>query len=679
MSHRLALETSPYLRQHAGNPVDWYPWGPQALALARESGRPILLSIGYSACHWCHVMAHDCFEDEDTAALMNRHFVNIKVDREERPDLDHIYQAAHQLIVRRGGGWPLTMFLTPEGEPFFGGTYFPKQPRWNLPGFDQVLQGVADAWHHQQPQLKAQGRQVVNYLLASQAPPPAGEPPSVEDRGQAAAQGLMDSFDAEHGGFGHAPKFPHVPGLTLLLRQPGQAEVQAALLSLRRMAEGGLYDQLGGGFFRYSTDAEWLIPHFEKMLYDNGLLLRLYAEAGQLTDEPLWREVCGGTADWLLREMPAAGGGWCSSIDADAEGEEGRFYVWQRDEVLALLGAPGADAAVFAARYGLDEPPNFEGHAWHLHVAQTLPDVAAGTGADSAGLPGRLRQCRQRLLQAREARVRPARDDKVLTSWNALAIEGLAFAARVFAEPRWAAAARDALAFLRETLWRDGRLMATVKDGHAHLNAYLDDHAFLLGATLEVVQLGPLRHEEVAFARALAEALLARFEDRHEGGFFFTSHDHESLVLRPQAGHDGAIPSGNGVAALQLQRLGHLLGEPRYLAAAAGTIRRFAVDAGQSPQAFCSLALAMGEAAEPPPLVVLTGPPQELAAWAAALARRHAPGLCCVQLPADTTGLPEVLVKPAAQRAQAWICRGPQCLPPVDTLEALLRVLAEPR
>jgi hypothetical protein len=692
MPNRLTHETSPYLQQHADNPVDWYPWGDEAMAVARSSGRPILLSVGYSACHWCHEMAHDCFEDADTAALMNRHFVNIKVDREERPDIDQIYQAAHQLITRRSGGWPLTMFLTPEGKPFFGGTYFPKRSRYNRPGFDDMLSRVAEVWAAQRVQIMAQGDELVRALADALAVRHAddGSQAGAGDRTDAlqmaaarAATGLRDAlmpaFDQIDGGFGGAPKFPQPAILDALLRHAvaahDNATRDAVLLTLRRMAEGGLYDHLGGGFCRYSTDARWMIPHFEKMLYDNGPLLRLVAAAWQLTHEPLWRQVCEDTAAWMMREMQGGEGGYFSSIDADSEGEEGRFYVWQRDEVVQQLGAAEFDA--FAARYGLDAPPNFEGHAWHLHVARPLADVAAQLGRDEAECAALIADARARVFALRQVRERPGRDDKVLTSWNGLAIDGMAFAARVFAEPHWAASARRAADFVRAALWRNGRLLATSKDGRSHLNAYLDDHAFMLGAMLELMQCDVLRIEDLRFARALADLLLEQFEDPLDGGFFFTSHDHEALVVRPKPGHDGATASGNGTAALHLQRLGQLIGELRYVRAAQRAMTLFASEVRRTPHGFPTFVTAMTEALAPQTLVMLSGPSPALAPWRAALAGRYLPGVMVLQLPTDTGGLPDALAKPANARPQAWVCRGPQCLPPIAGIDLLLAALSQ--
>ena len=691
MPNRLAAETSPYLRQHAGNPVDWLPWGAEALALAHRMDRPILLSIGYSACHWCHVMAHECFEDGETAALMNQHFVNIKVDREERPDIDQIYQTAHQLLTRRPGGWPLTMFLTPEGKPFFGGTYFPKRSRFNLPGFDDLLQSVAAAWGRQRASLMTQGDTLVQHLAETLPAAHSGDGTTAGGgdpcdalalSASLAATGLRDasmqSFDTVNGGFGGAPKFPQPPRLDALLRHAlasGDAAARdAVLLTLRKMAEGGLYDHLGGGFYRYSTDAEWTIPHFEKMLYDNGPLLRLYAQGWQLSGDTLFRQVCEGTAAWLMREMQSSEGGYYSSLDADSEGVEGRFYVWQHDEVAQHLGAD--EFAAFAARYGLDAAPNFEGHAWHLRAAVPLADVAERLGRTPAECGALISGARARLFALRNARTRPGCDDKVLTAWNALAIDGMAFAARVFGEPRWAGSARRALDFVGATLWRDGRLLATHRAGRSHLNAYLDDHAFLLGAVLEVMQADVLRAADLRFACALADVMLEQFEDARDGGFFFTSHDHEALILRPKSGYDGAVASGNGVAALQLQRLGHLIGEPRYLAAARRTMELFAAETDRAPQGFATLVTAMAEYHLPPTLVILTGPSAATATWRAEIAKPYLPAVISLQLADDTAGLPAMLARTGGTHPQAWVCSGTVCLPPITDLESLLNTLS---
>ncbi|MCC6297086.1 MAG: thioredoxin domain-containing protein [Pseudomonadales bacterium] len=698
MPNRLAHETSPYLQQHAGNPVDWYAWGEEALQAARAQDKPILLSVGYSACHWCHVMAHESFEDTAVAALMNKHFINIKVDREERPDLDQIYQLAHQMISQRSGGWPLTMFLTPQQKPFFGGTYFPKTPRYGLPGFADLLQRVAQFYHAEREQITRQGEAVVAGFERMQAASPAQHAQFSADPIDLALTNLAASFDARYGGFGAAPKFPHPTDLDLCLRrhvstsvhrgavevEPGAAvqsgdPLNMAIYTLGRMAVGGIYDQLGGGFCRYSVDAHWLIPHFEKMLYDNGPLLARYSDAWALTRDPLFAEIVEETADWTMREMQSPEGGYYSSLDADSEHEEGKFYVWTPQQVRALLSE--AEYAVCAPFYGLDREANFEGGQWHLHLARGLDDIAAATGQPMATCSGLLASARVKLLAARERRVRPGRDEKILTSWNALMIEGMARAARALGRPQWLASARAALDFIRSTLWRakDGRgrahLLATAKDGRAHLNAYLDDYAFLLSALVELMQ-AEFYSSDLEFAQDLAEALLEQFYDSGAGGFYFTSHDHEKLIHRPKPGYDGATPSGNGVAALALQRLGHITGESRYLEAAERALQLFYPSLTRHPNGCASLLMALEEAIEPPRVVVLRGPQDQVRQWRRRLDQTYLPTTLILAVAPDATGLPPVLAKPPVPEAvNAWVCQGVTCLPPVETLEALLDIL----
>ncbi len=678
MPNRLASQTSPYLQQHADNPVDWHPWGEEALALARHEDKPILLSVGYSACHWCHVMAHESFEDPDVAAQMNRHFVNIKVDREERPDLDQIYQTAHAMLTQRSGGWPLTMFLMPDGTPFFGGTYFPKQARYGMPGFLDLLPRVAEVYHEKRDEI---GRQNTALLEALARTVPAPSPGHELRRApiDAAVRELARVFDEIDGGIGQAPKFPHPFELAFCLRrhalEGSETALAVARLTLTRMAEGGIYDQLGGGFCRYSVDRHWSIPHFEKMLYDNAALLALYSDAWLVTGQPLYREVVDETAQWIMREMQSPEGGYYSSLDADSEHEEGKFYVWTRDEVRALLSAE--EYAVISPHYGLDGPPNFEGHSWHLRVSKPLDDVARELGRSAEECAARLAAGRAKLLTARNRRVRPGRDEKVLTSWNALTVRGMARAARVFGEPSWLASARRALEFICRTLWRDGRLMATYKDGRAHLNAYLDDYAFLLDALLELLQ-GEFRTEDLTLARELAEVLLAQFEDREVGGFFFVSHDHETLIHRPKQGHDGATPSGNGIAAHALQRLGHLTGDARYLDAARHTLELFYPVLERQPSACVSLATALEECLVPPRVVILRGAPEPIVGWQHALGRAFRPASLILGIRPDTGPLPPALDKSAsATSVSAWVCRGVSCLPMIDDRGELERVLAE--
>ncbi len=695
MPNRLAQETSPYLQQHAGNPVDWYAWGEEALQAARAQDKPILLSVGYSACHWCHVMAHESFEDAEVAAVMNKHFVNIKVDREERPDLDQIYQLAHQMMSQRAGGWPLTMFLTPAQAPFFGGTYFPKTPRYGLPGFPDLLLRVAQFYHSDRVEITRQGEAIRSGFERLQPAGPAHHSELSAAPIDLALEKLAASYDARYGGFGAAPKFPHPTDLELCLRHHAASGVEKdaggehtaqdadplrmAIFTLGRMAAGGIHDQLGGGFCRYSVDAYWLIPHFEKMLYDNGPLLARYSDAWALTRDPLFADVVDETAAWTMREMQSAAGGYYSSLDADSEHEEGKFYVWTPEQVRALLSDD--EYVVCAPFYALTDAANFEGEYWHLHVARGLDEIANSLGKPAPECGALLAQARAKLFAAREQRIRPGRDEKILTSWNALMIAGMARAARVFGRPEWLASARAALEFIRRTLWREvegsarARLLATSKDGRAHLNAYLDDYAFLLAALIELMQTD-FQSRDLEFAEDLAEALLQQFCDPELGGFFFTSHDHEQLIHRPKPGYDSATPSGNGVAALALQRLGHITGESRYLDAALRTLQLFYPALAQHPNGYSSLLMALEEAIEPPRVVVLRGPPALLRQWQDVLDQRYLPATLILAVPEGPAGLSPLLAKPALPGAvNAWVCQGVRCLPPVDKLEMLLDLL----
>jgi hypothetical protein len=677
----LAQETSPYLLQHAGNPVDWHPWGPEALDLARRTGKPILLSVGYSACHWCHVMAHESFEDEDTAALMNDLFVNIKVDREERPDIDKIYQTAQFLLTRRHGGWPLTMFLSHDDHaPFFGGTYFPPDSRYGLPGFKDLLQHVARVYRERQSDIRDQNASLKDALSNMQAAQNQAGPLDAGPLEVARAQ-IAQSFDGRLGGFSGAPKFPHPTTIECLMRHhaahPEDTEaLHMATFTLRQMALGGIYDQLGGGFARYSVDDQWTIPHFEKMLYDNGPLLALYAQAHQITGDPLFARVARETADWAMREMQAPDGGYYSSLDADSEGHEGKFYVWSRDELRALIGKD--DYALFARHFGVDGPANFEG-GWHLRVQVPLEEMAEGSGPGVDELRRRIDDARTRLLAERNKRVWPGRDEKILTAWNALMIKGMATAGRLLHRPDCLASAERALDFIRSTLWRDGRLLATCKDGRAHLNAYLDDYAFMIDAVLALLA-ARWRDGDLDFAIALAEVLLAQFEDADGGGFFFTAHDHEKLLVRSKTLSDEAVPAGCGVAAQVLTRLGHLLGETRYLDAARRTLESGRDTIGRLPAGHLSLLAALEENLEPTSILILRGPRGDaLAAWREIAERRYAPTRLTLTIPDNASDLPGVLAsREPRQGPAAYLCEGRQCSAPILTLEGLQAALAPP-
>jgi uncharacterized protein YyaL (SSP411 family) len=674
MTNRLGAETSPYLLQHANNPVDWYPWGEEAFKLAKQLDKPILLSVGYSACHWCHVMAHESFEDDEVAAVMNRHFINIKVDREERPDIDQIYQTAHQMLSQGSGGWPLTVFLTPDQQPFYSGTYFPKTPRYQLPGFPDLVRRIAEFYHQRKDDLAVQNHQLMQ-AMARTVPTASPEITAGEDALRLGFEQLRGTFDFTYGGFGTAPKFPNHADIALLLRaaHAGNNEASAmALQMLQSMAAGGIYDQLGGGFCRYSVDERWAIPHFEKMLYDNGQLLSLYVDGWQLLEDkagPLAQRfvaVIEETMGWLLREMRSPAGAFYSSLDADSlnsqgKSEEGRFYVWQRDEVRELLTPE--EYAVAARCLGLDRAANFEGHDWHLFQAAT-PE-----GDEAA----QLQSAKAKLFVAREKRIRPGRDDKLLSSWNALTIKGIARAARLLERPDWLAVAQQVLDFIRDKLWIDGRLLATCKDETAHLNAYLDDYAFLLDALLELMQ-ADYREQDMRFACELADVLLTGFES-DAGGFYFTSHSHEVLIHRPKQAYDNATPSGNGIAAMALQRLGHVLGESRYLQAAENALRAFDQILLRSPAASPSLLLALDEYLRPPTVLILRGATSQMATWKSRLNQDYRPHLLCFSLDDSVGLLPPTLDREFTNDVNAWVCHGVRCMPAIDCLDVLLENL----
>ena len=674
MPNRLAKETSPYLLQHADNPVDWYPWGEEAFARARETGKPVLLSIGYSACHWCHVMAHESFEDEATAELMNELFINVKVDREERPDIDKIYQTAHQLITQRGGGWPLTMFLDGDDQrPFFGGTYFPKEARYGMPAFGDLLKNIASYYEQKRDEVRQQSSRLLD-VFGRLAPAPATDSEALSDAPLALARNTFEqTLDREFGGFGSAPKFPHPTTIDRLLRhwrstandtEPDVEALFMAALTLARMAEGGLFDHVGGGFYRYSVDQYWQIPHFEKMLYDNGPLLAVYAQAAVATGDTLFADAANATADWMLADMRDDNGGFYATRDADSEGHEGLFYLWDPDEVRELLDD---NYEVFAKRFGLNTDANFEGR-WHLTVREQVTEDEAVV----------INKAKRVLLARRDTRVAPGRDEKQLTSWNALAIRGLAIAGRALERPDLIDAAADAVEFLRDNLMRDGRLLASYKDGEARFAAYLDDHAFLLDALLELLQ-ARWNTQHLEFAQQLAELLLKHFEDKDDGGFWFTANDHEQLIHRSKPLADEAVPSGNGVAAFALQRLGFLLGETTYLDAAERTLRAAWRAISEVPHGHVSLLTALEEYLEHPEIVVIRGANDEISRWRDSAAKIYAPRRLVFAISEDEAGLPGALAdrKPLDGETVAYRCLGTHCEMPVTTWEALAAQLVE--
>jgi uncharacterized protein YyaL (SSP411 family) len=659
MANRLAAETSPYLLQHKDNPVDWHPWGPEALRLARETDRPILLSVGYSSCHWCHVMERESFEDDETAAYMNRHFVNVKVDREERPDVDALYMEAVQGMTGRGG-WPMTVFLDPDGVPFYGGTYFPPEPSHGMPSFRMVMEAVVEAFKERREEIRARAPRTRDQLAAIGKIEPSREllaPSLLSD----AVDGLRQRADLQRGGFGGAPKFPPASALEFLL---ARGVTDPAEVTLDAMAAGGIYDQIGGGFARYSVDAAWRVPHFEKMLYDNALLARVYLHGWQALGHERYRRICTETLDWALREMRGPEGGFYSALDADSEGEEGRFYVWTADEVREVLG-PAAEEVI--AFYGVTEAGNFEG--------RNILHLAAGAAAEP---PAGIAEARRALYEARSRRVWPGLDDKRLAAWNALMISALAEAGAALERPDYAEAAAACAGFVLEQMRTDGgRLLRTYKDGEARLDAYLEDHAFLVEALLTLYQ-ATFEQRWFDQARALAETMIARFGDADRGGFFSTAADAESLIVRRKEIGDHPIPAGNSSAAVGLLRLAALTGERSYEHHAVGVLRLFSPAAVRHPDAFGHLLQALDLHLTPGREVALVAPrgaPDpvfSVAELAAVVRSAHRPHLVLAGGP-EGTETPELMRGRTAVegRAAAYVCENFSCRLPLTEPEDL--------
>jgi uncharacterized protein len=655
MPNRLAQETSPYLLQHRDNPVDWYPWGAEALGRAREEDRPILLSVGYSACHWCHVMEHESFEDPETAAYMNEHFVNVKVDREERPDVDAIYMEAVQGMTGHGG-WPMTVFLDPDGVPFYGGTYFPPDSSRGMPSFRMVMEAVVHAFETQREEIreKAPGTQARLGALGEVEPRDMPGAAQLEE----AVGRLLAVADRRNGGFGAAPKFPPASALELLLARGQTDHVE---LTLDKMLAGGIYDQLAGGFARYSVDATWLVPHFEKMLYDNALLARIYLHGWQELGHERYRRVCEETLDWMLREMRGPEGGFYSALDADSEGEEGRFYVWTPAQIHDVLGEAAGPVIDY---YGVSQGGNFEG-ANVLHLA-------AGAATEE---PAGLAEARRALYEARAQRVRPGLDDKRLTSWNALAIAALADAGAVLGREDYLDAARACAGFLLEQM-RDeqGMLLRTYKDGRAHLNAYLEDHAFLLEALLTLYE-ATFETRWFPEARALAEVTIERFGDPERGGFYSTSSDHEELIARRKEVGDHPIPSGNSSAAMGMLRLAALTGDRRYTETAEGVFALFAQPAIDHPDAFAHLLRALDFHLSSTREVALVG--DDLGELAAVIREKPHPHLVLAGGPEGSDQPPLLADRTTLDgRPAAYICQNFTCRLPLADPEDLRKQLS---
>ncbi|HEX7370423.1 MAG TPA: thioredoxin domain-containing protein [Rhodanobacteraceae bacterium] len=687
--NQLANASSPYLRQHADNPVHWQRWDDDTLTHARETDMPILLSIGYSACHWCHVMAHECFENTAIADAMNRAFINIKLDREERPDIDHVYQLAHQAFNGRGGGWPLTAFLDPQDlSPFYIGTYFPPTPRHGLPGFPEVLQRVRSYFDTHRDELRAQAKQLTTWLQQAQANA-SSDTADLTRINANALQRVASRFDPQWGGTQGAPKFPRASELEWLLDIDDDSAHAMAQRTLAMMAMRGLQDHLGGGFFRYCVDAAWTIPHFEKMLYDNAQLLPVYARtAADVRVDADLRSLASGTVhatvDWLLRDMTSPEGAFYSSLDADSEGEEGKFYLWTRDEMRAALDQP--EFAVAEAAFGLDEPPNFEQRAWHLLRAVSLEDVAKKLKQPAAAVETHFASARRKLFDVRECRAHPTRDDKILTAWNALMISGLARCARLLDDARCGDAATHALAALRTQAWIDGKLYANAANAASRIPGFLDDHAFLLDALLEALQLAFDPHD-LEWAIALADALLDNFMDAESGGFWFSAAAHATPLARSRNWMDEALPNGNGVAIRSLLRLGHLIGETRYIDGAERALHA-AQDALQRyPEACPTLLRAAHEFKNPCTQVVVRCKTATIEDWQIALREAiHAiaPGsgdnaIDAFVIPAGLNALPGLLAARGAKPGSdaAYVCAGLACQPPVSSPDKLNHALRD--
>ncbi len=676
--NRLQYESSPYLRQHAENPVDWYPWGEEALERARAEDRPILLSIGYSACHWCHVMAHESFENPEIAALMNALYVNIKVDREERPDLDDVYMQAVQAMTH-GGGWPMTVFLLPNGQPFYGGTYFPPEPRQGMPGFKQILEGVADAYHNRRKDVEESAAGLTDSLDRDLSHIGGAPSDLSADLLDAALKGMKQGFDADYGGFGRAPKFPGPMSLEFLLRAYARTGDQEALamvtLTLKAMARGGIYDQLGGGFHRYSTDAIWLVPHFEKMLYDNAQLSRVYLHAWQITGETFFRQIAEEIYNYVLREMTAPEGGWYSSTDADSEGHEGKFFVWDVAEMRELLGD---DANIAIEYWGMSGRGNFEGRNI-LHVPNDDAVVAGRLGLPVEELRLKLAAIKDLLYAARTQRVHPGLDDKQITAWNGLMLASLAEAARVLDRKDYATAAVRNAAFLIDTLNADSQLKRTYRDGVTKIDAYLEDYANLIDGLLELYQttFDPRWFTE---ARMLAEIVMAHFPAA-EGGFYDSSDLHETLIVRPRNVQDNATPSGSAMMARDLLRLTAYTGESRYDEAARGSLRLLTEAMRQYPQAFGEALNAVDMLVTGLAEVAVVGAPDapDTRALLDVVRKPYRPNAITALAPENVDG--EDIVPLLNYRVQrggkptVYVCRNFACKMPVTTVEEVEALL----
>ena len=686
MTNQLAKETSPYLLQHAENPVDWFSWGPEILEKAKTENKPILLSIGYSSCHWCHVMARESFEDSETAEAMNQNYINIKVDREERPDLDKIYQQAFQLLNKQGGGWPLTMFLDPQTLiPFFGGTYFPKTARYQLPGFIDLLMRVSETFNSKKDELEEQGEKILTAFAQMKIPPVE---PQLENLALLAEsrEKLGKQYEPQFGGFSQAPKFPTPTKISKLLkhwsyqRKNGSTDkdgLEMVMSTLTQMARGGIYDHLGGGFFRYSTDAKWMIPHFEKMLYDNGQLLALYSYALRFGPDQLFEDAITETIEWITRDMRDPLGGFYASVDAESDKEEGSFYTWRREEVKSMLSEN--QYLLIETLYGLDKPSNFE-NRWNLHRNDSWRSVVSRLQLDEGAARNELIEAKALLFKNRLDSPAPNIDKKVLTSWNAVTIKGIIESSTVISHQNdWLDLATDALDFIHDHLWDGDTLFATWTGGYAKHHGYLDDYANLLDALLVSLRVR-WRDKDAMLAKRLADSLIERFYDEKEGGFFFTAHDQEQLFHRPKPSMDYELPSGNGIAAKALNELGNLMGSPKYIEAAAGALKWARAALERFPTEHSSLIESLEEQTYPPQQVVIRGPEEEISAWQESLDQQYTPWRKTYCIPYTSNEnipsyLPSLISAEKQRRPLAYVCTELSCSLPIDSLEELKEAL----
>jgi uncharacterized protein YyaL (SSP411 family) len=676
-TNKLIDETSPYLLQHAHNPVNWYPWGDEAFDRARTESKPLLVSIGYSACHWCHVMEHESFEDEATARIMNENFINIKVDMEERPDVDQIYMTFVQLTTGRGG-WPMTVFLTPDKLPFFGGTYYPPAPRYGVPSFQQILISISEAYRDRREEILHSANDILTELrrvTVTDASPNSFS----HDLLDSAFESFSRSFDAKNGGFGGAPKFPPSMSLDFLMRYWKRTGSDRALemvhTTARKMAAGGIYDQLGGGFHRYSVDAVWLVPHFEKMLYDNAQLIRIYLHLFQITHEEFYRRVAVETLEYVRREMLGATGGFYSTQDADSEGEEGKFFVWSPAETEAALGQ--SDAQIFNFFYDVSDDGNFEGKNI-LNVPFTIDAAARALRIETNELEAILKRGRRLLFTERERRVKPNRDEKVITAWNGLMLTAFAEAAAVLDNKEYLSVAKQNAEFLLKDLRKNGRLLRTWKDGRAKLDAYIEDYANLADGLLELFQVsGDMTYLDEA--RALADTMIQQFWDEENGGFYFTSNDHEELIVRNKDVTDNATPSGNSVAADVLLKLSKITGQDSYERYATKVLSIAAAQAGRYPQGFGRALSAMEFALQPTKEIVLIGDLEGTLArevWDTYLPFKV---VVSTESPQSTAAIPLLQERGLVDsRPTAYVCENMVCQRPVTEAEDLRKLLSSP-